>query len=356
MRYYRIILIYFACASLIACGKKETGQSDHQGLVTVRPGVTLRETPGLEGKILAELPERTPLKDLDAVSEYLTHLEFKGEKLDEPWLKVSGPEHAQAWVFAADVAPANADSLAAAEFRQDKRLKALLGPELAEKLEGYNRGFESIASAEDFAAGYRAGVILQDSLPRILERKLDPLSLPNLDWFNTRIKAYTILLVAEGTAYYFFNDYKQWLEAAGKTPQPEDDAFTALMIACFPEDSIEYFYPVWYLQTWDYGGESLLGRGHHLRILKQADQLYKSSQVFHPELNALKHQIIDDICNVEVSYWETADNIKKELDEMLAFKWTILSDNETGMLRIRRGQFDDPGKNGIRHNTRAGTE
>lgn len=356
MQYHRIFLICFACSFLINCGKKTTETTSGEGLLTVRPGVTLRESPGLEGKILAELPDKTPLEDLGAVSEYLTHLEWKGQILDEPWIKVSNPDYPEAWVFAGEVAPAGADSLATAVFRQDKRLKALLGPELNQKLESYNQAFESIASAGDFADAYRLGVILQDSLARPLERKLDPLALPNLDWFNTRVRAYNILLVAEGTAYYFFNDYKQWLEAAQKTPQPEDEAFTHLMIACFPEDSIEFFYPVWYLQTWDYGGESLLGRGHHFRILQQADQLYKAAPTFHQELNILKQQIIDDICNAEVSYWETTENIQKELDEMLTYNWKILSANEVGMLRIRREQFDEPDKFEIRVNTRSGSE
>ena len=32
-------------------------------------------------------------------------------------------------------------------------------------------------------------------------------------------------LIAEGTAYYLFNDYKKWLEIAQQTPSKEDDEF-----------------------------------------------------------------------------------------------------------------------------------
>lgn len=347
-----LLLLPFLVA---ACGKK-AGQEEHFDLTTVRNGVLLRDAPTLDGKSLLELKENTPLRDLGQVSDNLTHLEYQGAAFDEPWIRVGGPDSLEAWVYGADVMPIGADSSAVRRFRQDKSLQALLGAGLLDSLQQFNRTYEQIPDAAGLAAAFREGDSLRLAISNALGAKLVTFPVPDITFMRERIRGYQPLLVAEGTAWYLFNDYTQWLTAARKTPEPEDDAFIEVMIACFPEDSIEYFYPVWFLQTWDYGGKSLLGQGHHFEILEKADALFAKNNLFHPELNDLKKRILDDITDVNVSYWEDAPTIRQELDKILTRKWAILSEADLGVIRIRRAQFDDPEKNGIQYNARSGEE
>ena len=93
-----------------------------------------------------------------------------------------------------------------------------------------------------------------------------------------------------------------------------------------------------------------------LTLLEKADALFAKNNLFHPELNDLKKRILDDITDVNVSYWEDAPTIRQELDKILTRKWAILSEADLGVIRIRRAQFDDPEKNGIQYNARSGEE
>ncbi|HMQ62695.1 MAG TPA: SH3 domain-containing protein [Flavilitoribacter sp.] len=341
---------------LVAACSHTPDPKDQADLTTVRDGVVLRDAPSLDGKSLKELPQNTPLRDLGQVSDNLTHLEFQGREFDQPWIKVGGPDSLEAWVYGADVAPIGADSAAVGRFREDKTLQSLLGAGLLDSLGHFNRSYEQISSAAGLAAAYREGDSLRQAISNTFGARLTTMPVPDITFIRERIHAYQPLLVAEGTAWYLFNDYSQWLTTAKKTPEPEDDAFIEVMIACFPEDSIEYFYPVWFLQTWDYGGESLLGQGHHFQLLEKADALFAKTTLFHPELNDLKNRLLNDITDVNVSYWEDAPTIRQELDKILNRKWSVLSEADLGVIRIRRAQFDEPDKNGIRYNNRSGEE
>ncbi|MBK7338543.1 MAG: hypothetical protein IPJ00_21435 [Saprospirales bacterium] len=66
-------------------------------------------------------------------------------------------------------------------------------------------------------------------------------------------------MVAEGTVYTLFADYGAWRRRAEETEGKEDDAFFDLCIRFFPEDSIAYFFPAYFIQTWDYGGTACWG-------------------------------------------------------------------------------------------------
>ena len=122
-----------------------------------------------------------------------------------------------------------------------------------------------------------------------------------------------------------------------------------------PMDSVAYFFPSWFLQTWDYGGNSLLGKGTHLAILKKIDQTLSNTDLFKEEITAVKESLISDIIGQdELAYEMPQKDIIKELDQILSQGLTVLTKEDIVALRQRRKMFENPGANNIRVNQRSG--
>lgn len=252
-----------------------------------------------------------------------------------------------------------AQELSTEEKELRSKIRALLGEELNMALIAYRKETKEIQNINDFSATYIQGLQLRDTLVELLGQyieSLEPDSLPDLFWLKEAMPMYQPQLVAEGTSYYLFNDYRQWLEKAEQTAAKEDNDFVALNIALFPDDSIEYFYPVWFMQTWDYGGSSLLGRKKHQSLLSQATRFYTtaSDTVFKQEIMKLKEDLVNDILSKENNYWEQQKAILVELDTIISSKYTILSPNDLIALQKRRAEFAEPEKYDIQLNQQAG--
>lgn len=241
----------------------------------------------------------------------------------------------------------------------ETKVRDVLGQAMSLQLTTYRNQLKSIKTVEDVAKVYEQGIVLRDTLVEILGKYTDNLqqdSLPDLFWLKESMPTHQPQLVAEGTSYYLFSDYKKWLDIVKRSPAQEDDEFMALNLMLFPEDSIEYFYPAWFIQTWDYGGSSLLGRRIHQHILQKAtDILPKISQpIFKKEILAIKDHIINDILSSETTYWERKSVVLVELDAIIKLKYAILSENDIIALQKRRHEFNEPDKYGIKLNQQSG--
>jgi hypothetical protein len=122
----------------------------------------------------------------------------------------------------------------------------------------------------------------------------------------------------------------------------------------YPTDSIEYFFPAWSIQTWDYGGHSLLGRGIHHEILKQLNDYRDKYGYFDKEVMEFKQMILDDISQADVSYWEGQPDILKELNVIIKSDFSLLSNEDKIALEVRKGQFLEPERFKIELNLRSG--
>lgn len=239
------------------------------------------------------------------------------------------------------------------------KVRKILGQQLHAELKQYRIDLEAIKTIGDLTDTYAKSIDLRDTLVNVIgayTNQMSQDSLPDLFWLKDIMPSHQPQLVAEGTAYYLFNDYKKWLEIAQKTPSKEDDEFIALNLLLFPEDSIEYFYPAWFLQTWDYGGSSLLGRGVHQKILNKSSDIWteESSFVFKKEIQRIKDDLLQDILSRETTYWERKSVILVELDSIIQLKYPILSKNDIIALQKRRDEFNAPEKYGIKLNQQAG--
>lgn len=311
----------------------------------------LREKAGAEGEILTTLQKGTRLKDLGQASAFTTEVVLRGIPYDEPWVFVETPDSLRGWVFAGGL---NFDmqypsTLSLQLLRQ--RLETIFGKELTRSINRYRLLYQSSKRSREFARTLRTGTRIRDSIVAVLEQKFDLNNFelpPDLEWLEEAFPGYSAQLVAEGTEYYLFKNYKFMLAKVLETEGFEDDEFLELCFQVYQQDSIENFYPTWFIQTWDYGGHSMLGRGVHKRILEEIEEILDNTDLFEPEILQFKSRLLQDILDPQNTYWESSEKIVAEVDAILSANFTILSPEEVASLSARKAMFESPFEHGIK--------
>ena len=321
----------------------------------------LRSTPGEKGDEIAFLKKGTVIYDTGEVSNFTTRIKLRGIWFDEPWIKVKTEKGIEGWVYGGAVTFDLQNQTDLANKLLDLRLKSFFGKGINSELHSYRKAYHSASTSQDFSKVFRKGEQLRDTMVTLLEKKIDVVEmdynqLPDLFWVEEGLPGYETALVAEGTLYYLFKNFKTFQKLAAKTSGKEDDDFVNLNLMVHAQDSIEYFFPSWFQQTWDYGGHSLLGQGTHLKILEQADKDLKKSDLFLNEVIKIKDEVVNDIVGKDITYWESSDKIQKELDDILASNLSILTSDDKVALETRRKMFANPKANGVEVNHRAGME
>lgn len=320
----------------------------------------LRQQPGTEGSVLTELSEGSQVTYLGESSDFQSQIKLRGTLFDEPWVKVETADGQQGWVFAGGIHPRKDNHSPLANRLLRARLSQLFGEKLTQEIDAYRKAYEQMADSEQLASTYRQGLSLRKELTTKLDIRAQDMAVEtvNLFWLDQAIPGYVTQLVAEGTTYYLFNDYKEWLQKAKSTSGEEDDAFVALCLETFAQDSVEHFFPAWYLQTWDYGGHSLLGQGVHQKVLDRMEAAWLVGAFFHPEIKDLKQMWLEDIVGPEhesdSGYWEGQAKILKELDQIIQGEQSVLTSEDRVALEVRRKMFAQPKANKILINQRSG--
>lgn len=345
---------------------EETSTETNPQVVEIKPTklivaldhLRLRAAPGEKGEEIAMLKKGTILYETGEVSDFTSRIKLRGIWYEEPWVKVKTDKGIEGWIFTGAVTFDIQNPTEFSEKILNIRLKSFFGNGLAKELHSYRKSFNSAKTSEDFSIVYRKGEQLRDTMVTILE-KIDVMALnyeklPDLFWVEESLPGYETALVAEGTIYYLFKNFKTINKRANKTAGKEDDDFVKLNFKVHESDSIEYFFPSWFLQTWDYGGHSVLGQGNHLSVLSLADKNLKKSDMFLEETIDIKNQVLNDISGKDITYWEPADKIKKELDDILDANLSILTSEDKVLIETRRAMFDNPKANNIEVNHKAG--
>lgn len=341
----------------MGCKTKKEEHVEAIQLVTNLDGVWLREASSEDAKVVRQLPKGTILYDLGEVSDFTTRVQLRGIQFDEPWLRVRTEDGASGWIYGGALNFTRSDSSQLAKIWIEKRLRSLFGQTLANRIRGYRHQFQSMKSAGDFANVYRSGTALRDTMVYLMQDRIvvsDPNDLPDLFWLEQAMPGFVSQLVAEGTAYYLFWDYKRLASKVKVSSNTADDDFVKLAMAIFPEDSVEFFYPVWFLQTWDDGGSSLLGRGFHQETLRKLEATLQKSGFFAPEIMHWKSLLVNDITDSNVTYWETKEKITAELDNIIHQDYAVLTNTDKIALQTRRKQFENIVANKIQLNQQAG--
>lgn len=317
----------------------------------------MRETAGEKGKVIKELDKGTILYDEGEVSDFTTRIKLRGITFDEPWLKVSTEDRTVGWIYAGAIHLGTTPDSELGKILREKRLINLFGQAGAERIRAYRSDFHSMTSAQEVLSTYQTGRKIRDEFVDELEEKIDAYNTdvqPDLFWLEEALPGFVPQLVAEGTVYYLFEDYRQWIAKAKATQELVDDQFVEFKIQAFPMDSIEYFFSAWQIQTWDYGGSSLLGRGFHLALLRTANELVEQKHPLSGEVLEVKRSIIEDILQPANTFWETKEKVLIEVDGILEADLAILDRNDRIALQARREQFNDPEAYDIKMNERSG--
>ncbi|MBX2874795.1 MAG: SH3 domain-containing protein [Saprospiraceae bacterium] len=349
--------LFVACVSDIdsTTAPPPLPEADFDLEIVVNSG-RLRKAPSPSAPILLELAKGTALHDLNQVSNHTTQISFGEEQFDEPWLLVRTADSIEGWIYARDIANWG-KKMASPQLRHRKHLQSIFGSAGMDRLAEHRHAWESVNSATHLSNVYEKGLVLRDTFIPQLEKKsyqYNGIELPDLFWIESYIPGMVPQLVAEGTVYYLFFDYRAWLEKAKATTGQEDDRFFQLMVKCFPQDSIEYFFPAWELQTWDYGGHNLLGRGLAYDIFSDLAQFQQETALFSEPIESLKDQFLEDVTRDNIHFWEPDSLVIPELDSIIQANWSIFTPTDLIALKTRRIQLDSAEVHGINFNARAG--
>lgn len=315
----------------------------------------VRDKAGLEGTEIARLDEGDKMVYADEMSDFTTEIKLRGVDYNDPWLKVELGDGKKGWVYAGAVKfTMNNAGKTLAEQIVTKRLSQFFGKEKVAKIEAYQKMYAAVTTDAELAKAYQYGVNLQTELNKELEGKVDMYNqseMPDLFWIDESLPALETALVAEGTEYYLFFDYKALLEKATQTDGTADDEFANFQIQVNPLDSTEYFFKAWYLQTWDYGGYSLLGQEKHIDLFNVMEENLKKSTVFEKGYQAIKEEMMRDLTQ-NMQYGEGKYSILVEFDKIMAADYSFMTKDDNIALETRRKMFDDPEANKLELNMR----
>ncbi len=319
--------------------------------------INLRAEPGTDQPVVAELKHGTELETTGAISPVNTSQMINGMRREEPWVEVKTADGTQGWIFGGGVKIEGAQNTPVASVLRKERLAGFFGPEKTRQILQYRTDFHSVENPRDLENVFIRGTILRDSLVQKISEKIEITNhdrLPDVSWIEDAMPGFTVGMVAEGTRYYLFQDYGKMSAWASTTTEEEDDAFFEFMGFVNAGQDLESFYPVWFEQTWDYGGYSLLGEGQHLAVLNKMEKMMETRQLFRNPILKLKMKLLKDILNSPTgAYGSSAEKITEEIEAILAAEFNVLSKSEKNSLAIRKEQFSEPGKFGLKLNLKS---
>ncbi len=319
-------------------------------LEVILDNTRLRDVAGLKGKEVAKLKKGEKVTFLGGISDFTDKIKLRGIQFDDPWLKVKTTSGKEGWIYGAAIKFKTSD--AGQDLKNQlitKRLDKFFGKNLVAEIETYQQNYKQTKTDKEFVQLYRNGKKLSDSLNtkfnEFFEFDNSDTEAPDLFWIDDPIPAMTLGLVAEGTMYQIFTNIKDLSQKANETKGKLDDEFLDILSFMY-DDEVEYYFPSWFVQTWDYGGYSLLGQGKHKEMLKRLEQLSKKTTLFNPEINNLKADVISDITERN-EYGEKVETILKEVDAIINSGYKILTSNDLIVLKNRRPMFQNPEKHKI---------
>lgn len=307
----------------------------------------IRDVAGLKGKELLQVKKGTKLTFLGDISDFTDKIKLRGIQYDDPWVKVKAPTGEEGWIYGAAIKFKSND--AGNDLKNmliTKRLEKFFGAAIVAQIETYQREFKETKTDKEFAVLYRKNKKLGDAMnmkfSEFFELSDFDSQYPDLFWIDDPIPGMTLSLVAEGTMYQVFTNIPDFEQKAKSTSGNLANEFMKI-VKVMHDGEIEYYYPTWFLQTWDYGGYSLLGQGKHLAMLNRLEKLSGKSDLFQPEIRTIKTELIKDITERE-DYGENSETILTELDDIINGAYTVLTDSDIILLKNRRPMFEDPKK------------
>ena len=316
----------------------------------------IRNGPGIEHKEVARLKENTLVMYLGEKSRNTTEIKLRGVKLNTNWLKVKTKEGIEGWIYGGGIrAPKNGKEITkrTADFIP---FVNFVDKKLGHDINMYRLEWNSARTSSAFADAYLSGEEAQQKFNETLASKVqidNTDKLIDMSWIDFFLPGFQNSLVAEGTTFNIFKDFKVMYAKAKETEGTEDDNFITFQFHANELDSVEYYYKSWFMQTWDYGGHSLLGQGKHFDLLNEANELLAKSSLFEKPILNIKNEILNDISAEHITYWESKDKILAEMKKIIDADFHFLAAVDKILIKTRYEQFKKPAANKIEVNNRA---
>lgn len=311
---------------------------------------SLRSAPSEKSHEIALLEKNQTLTDLGEVSRAESQIALGCDVFQTPWLKVRTPKDQIGWVLAWAVRPARER----ADWLLQKRLDCYFGKALAARRNAVCQSFLAIETEPQLAEAWRESAMLRDTFLHLLSRHPESGFSLQLNWIGEALPGFLFQKIGENERPQLFADFRVWQQKALNTKGLQDDLFLEVCLAAFPHDSIESFFPAWKFQLSETESASQLGTGQHLKILRQIDRALAAGTLFLPQLERIKEQILEDVFENSVRYWQPQAKILAELNALSADPPKCLSAREREALGIRSRMFENFEENGIRVNLRSG--
>lgn len=285
---------------------------------------------------------------------------YRGDTLVRaPWLQVQTRDSLRGWIFA-DLArffDPRTDTLALRQWQRRLAHWYLLPDPWATDYENYQQSFTiGVARPADWLTLYRSGQALSEYLRG--RAATDP---DYAAYLRTAIEhdpagflpGYLPVFTPAGELR-IWTDWRQWVRLARATPGTVDDELAGLRAEVAGTDSIGYTYNSLQFPVDDQQVHSVLGRGHHLRLLDRVERIARTDTLFAREARILGLDILGDIHRPTTTFWESQARIVAEVDSILGRKYRFLPADSKLALQVRRDQFARADSLGIRVDYRSG--
>lgn len=317
----------------------------------------LRSGPGVDHEVITSLPENAIVKYKGESSMHSTRVKMRGMDMNARWLLIKTEDGQEGWIYGGGIKPKTTNEKEATKIVDDINLYGLFETKTVLKIKDYKNQWNTAQTSSDFAATYLLGAKIQEEINEVLSKKVqieDPMNLPDMEWLERVMVGYQNSLAAEGTMFHLFQNYKKMQIKTLQTEGKDDDDFIELQFKVNEIDSIEHFYKSWFIQTWDYGGHSLLGQGKHYALLSEMNSILSKSKLFEKPILKIKSEIIKDILDEHITYWESRDKILDEVGNIINANFVFLSKTDVIGLKAKSKQFENPKANKIEINKRQG--
>lgn len=315
----------------------------------------LRNGPGTDRKEIAQLGKGSWVYYEGEKSMHSTEIKLRGVKLNAPWLKVKREDGLEGWIYAGGVKSASPNKIEATKIIDEIQMNSFFDKKITELIKTYDKKWQFSKSSSAFADAYLLGEKTQQKINEVLANKVeidDPQKLIDMSWLENSFQGFQNSLVAEGTTFNIFKDFKVMFAKAKETAGTEDDDFITFQFHANELDSVEYYYKSFFMQTWDYGGHSLLGQGKHFDLLNEANDLLVKSKLFEKPILDIKTEILNDISAEYITYWEPKDKILEEMKKIISADFDFLTKEDKVLIKTRYQQFKKPAANKIEVNNR----
>lgn len=340
-KFFLLSVLLWSCNSI---------QNTDNQLITTFYKTSVRAQPSEKSAELALLQNGETLLDLQKVSPFESQMIVSGQVFQSPWVAVQMADKQVGWVPAWCVKPIKAQ----ADWLLQKRLEAYFADGIRQRRNTLVQRVQTLQTAEELAAAWSESVVLRDTMVALLGRRPELRFQPDFTWMESVLPGYIFQKISISERPHLFADFTFWRNKSLKTNGLEDDAYIDFACFLFPVDNIESLFPVWKFQLSESHSASQLGSGRHLQILQKLDTLLVAAPLFSRSLQGYKAQVLDDIFDKSVQYWQPSEKIVAELQACIEASPHCLTAAEKEAFVIRKKMFEDPVANQITVNLRSG--